>query len=384
MTKRDYYEILEVPKSATKEEIKKAYRKKAIQYHPDKNPDDHTAEEKFKEAAEAYEVLSDDNKKARYDQFGHAGLSGAGGFSGGGMTMDDIFSHFGDIFGDMRGFGFSGFGGGRQQQSQPRMSRGSNLRVKVRLSLQEIAQGTEKKLKLRKYVTCKSCAGTGAEGHQGYSTCGVCNGTGQVTRITNTILGRMQTTSVCGNCGGAGKTITKKCTVCFGEGIVQDEELVTVKIPAGVGEGMQLTVSGRGNAARRGGVNGDLIVVIEEEPHTELVRDGNDLIYPLFISIPDATIGTTVEIPTVDGKVKIKIEPGTQPGKILRLRGKGIPEINGYGNGDLLVTVNVWIPRNVSKEERAVLEKLATSKNFQPQPTQEDKSFFQKVRNLFE
>ena len=388
MTKRDYYEILEVPKSANKEEIKKAYRKKAIQYHPDKNPGNKAAEEKFKEAAEAYEVLSDDAKKARYDQFGHAGVSGAGGFSGGGMSMDDIFSHFGDIFGDLSGFGFGGsgfggFGGGRQQQSQ-RMSKGTNLRVKVRLTLQEIAQGTEKKLKLKKYVTCKSCSGTGADGNTGQSACNVCSGTGQVTRIANTILGRMQTTSVCSNCGGSGKVITKKCTNCYGEGIVQDEELVTVKIPAGVAEGMQLTVSGRGNAARRGGYNGDLMVVIEEEPNAELMRDGNDLIYPLFISIPDAAIGSTVEIPTVDGKVKIKVEPGTQPGKILRLRGKGIPELNGYGRGDLLVTVNVWIPREISREERSILEKLNTSKNFQPQPTQEDRSFFQKVRNFFE
>ena len=382
MAKRDYYEILEVPKSAGKDEIKKAYRKKALQYHPDKNPGDKSAEDKFKEAAEAYEILSDDNKKARYDQFGHAGVSGASGFSGGGMSMDDIFSHFGDIFADMGGFGFSSFGGGRQQGH--RMSRGSNLRVKVKLSLQEIAQGTEKKLKLRKYITCKSCGGSGAEGSGGYSTCHTCNGAGQVTRITNTILGRMQTSSVCNNCGGSGKVITRKCASCYGEGIVQDEELVTVKIPAGVAEGMQLNVSGRGNAARRGGINGDLMVVIEEEPHAELIRDGNDLIYPLFVSIPDAALGTTVEIPTVDGKVKIKVEQGTQPGKILRLRGKGIPEVNGYGRGDLLVTVNVWIPKDVTREERTFLERLSTSKNFQPQPTQEDKSFFQKVRNLFE
>ena len=386
MAKRDYYEVLEVPKTASKDEIKKAYRKKAIQYHPDKNPGDASAEEKFKEAAEAYEVLSDDNKKARYDQYGHAGVGGAGGFSGGGMSMDDIFMHFGDIFNDIGGnFGFSGFGGrGGRQQSQRMMSRGSNLRVKVKMTLQEIAQGTEKKLKLKKYVTCKSCGGTGAEGNNGYSTCNVCNGSGQVTRIANTILGRMQSTSVCSNCGGSGKVITKKCTSCYGEGIVQDEELVSVKIPAGVAEGMQLTVSGRGNAARRGGINGDLIVVIEEETHPELVRDGNDLIYPLFVSIPEATLGTAVEIPTIEGKVKIKVEPGTQPGKILRLRGKGIPEVNGYGKGDLLVTVNVWIPREVTKDERAILEKLIGSKNFQPHPTQEDKTFFQKVRNLFE
>ncbi len=384
MTKRDYYEILEVSKSATKEEIKKAYRKKAIQFHPDKNPGDKAAEENFKEAAEAYEILSDDNKKARYDQFGHAGMNGGGGFGGGGMSMDDIFSHFGDIFGDIGGFGFggfSGFGGGRQGRQT---TKGTNLRVKVRLNLQEVAQGVEKKLKLKKYVSCKSCNGTGAEGASGFSTCSACNGTGQITRITNTILGRMQTSSVCGNCGGTGKIIVKKCTTCYGEGIVQDEEVVTVKIPAGVAEGMQLNVSGKGNAARRGGYNGDLIVAIEEEPHPDLIRDGNDLIYPLFVSIPDATIGTTVEIPTVDGKAKIKVEPGTQPGKILRLRGKGIPDVNGYGKGDLLVTINVWIPKDISKEERATLEKLNASKNFYPQPTREDKSFFQKMRNLFE
>jgi molecular chaperone DnaJ len=381
MAKRDYYEILEVSKSATKEEIKKAYRKKAIQFHPDKNPGDHTAEERFKEAAEAYEVLSDDNKRARYDQFGHAGMNGSAGFGGGGMTMEDIFSHFGDIFGDIGGFGFSGFGGGRQQQ---RMSKGSNLRVKVRLTLQEVAQGAEKKLKLKKYVPCKSCHGSGAEGDSGYSTCSVCHGTGQITRIASTILGRMQTSSVCTTCGGTGKIITKKCTTCYGEGIVQDEEVVTIKIPAGVTEGMQLNVSGKGNAARRGGINGDLMVVIEEDAHPELIRDGNDLIYPLFVSVPDASIGTTVEIPTVDGKVKIKVEPGTQPGKILRLRGKGIPDINGYGRGDLLVTVNVWIPKDLSKEERGTLEKLNTSKNFQPHPNSEDRNFFKKMRNLFE
>ena len=385
MAKRDFYEVLGVPKNASKDDIKKAYRKLAIQYHPDKNPGDKAAEEKFKEAAEAYEVLSDDNKKARYDQFGHAGLGGAGGFSGGGMSMDDIFSHFGDVFSDFGGgsFRFSSFGGGGRQQQQ-RMSRGSNLRVKVKLNLQEIAQGTEKKIKLKKYVTCKTCDGTGAEGRDGFSTCGECKGSGQTIRITNTILGRMQTASMCGTCGGSGKVITKKCTSCYGEGIVQDEDTVTVKIPAGVADGMQLNVSGRGNAARRGGINGDLIVAIEEEPHDELIRDGNDLIYPLFVSIPEAIIGSTVEIPTIDGKVKIKVEPGTPAGKILRLRGKGIPEVNGYGKGDLLVTINVWIPKDVTKEERTMLEKLSKSKNFQPHPTQEDKSFFQRVRNLFE
>ncbi|MDR1672630.1 MAG: molecular chaperone DnaJ [Bacteroidales bacterium] len=380
MTKKDYYEVLEVSKTASKEEIKKAYRKKAIQYHPDKNPGNKEAEEKFKEAAEAYEVLSDDNKKARYDQYGHAGVSGQSEFSGG---MEDIFSRFGDIINDMGGMGgfrFGGFGGGGRQS----VNRGSNLRVKVRLTLDEVANGTEKRLKLKKYIACKTCNGTGAEGSSGYATCNACKGTGHVTRVSNTILGRMQTSTVCSTCGGTGKIITKKCTSCYGEGIVQEEEVVSIKIPAGVAEGMQLTVSGKGNAARRGGINGDLIVVIEEEAHPELIRDGNDLIYSLVISIPDAILGATAEIPTVAGKVKIKVDAGTQSGKILRLRGKGIPDVNGLNVGDLLVSVNVWIPKDVTKEERATLEKLDKSKNFQPNPTKEDNSFFQRVRNLFE
>ncbi|MDR0714712.1 MAG: molecular chaperone DnaJ [Bacteroidales bacterium] len=383
MTKRDYYEVLDVPKSATKEDIKKAYRQKAIQYHPDKNPGNKEAEENFKEAAEAYEVLSDENKRARYDRFGHAGIGGQSGFSGGGMSMEDIFSNFGDIFSDM-GFGFgnfSSFGSGRQGR---RVNKGSNLRVKVKLTLEEIALGTEKKLKLKKYVPCKTCGGTGAEGN-GYSTCTTCKGAGQVTHVVNSILGRMQTTSICNTCGGSGKIITQKCTACYGEGIVQNEEVILVKIPAGVAEGMQLTIGGKGNAARRGGINGDLMVVIEEELHPELTRDGNDLIYPLFISIPDAVMGTTAEIPTITGKAKIKIDAGTQPGKILRLRGKGIPEVNSYRTGDLLVTINVWIPKKgVSREERAILEKLNQSNNFQPHPSPEDKTFFQKMRTLFE
>jgi molecular chaperone DnaJ len=382
MAKRDFYEVLGVSKTATKDEIKKAYRQKAIQYHPDKNPDNKEAEEKFKEAAEAYEVLSDDAKKSRYDQFGHAGVGGQGGYSGDGMSMDDIFSHFGDIFGDM-GFNFGGFNGGGGRQSRM-VSKGSNLRVKVKLNLKEVTQGAEKKMKLKKYVACKTCGGTGAEGKSGYSTCTVCNGTGQVTRIVSSLLGRMQTTSVCNTCGGSGKIITKKCTGCYGEGIVQDEEIVTVKIPAGVAEGMQLTVTGKGNAARRGGINGDLIVVIEEEPDSELIRDGNDLIYSLFLSIPDAVIGTTAEIATVTGKVKIKIDPGTQPGKILRLKGKGVPEVNGYRTGDLLVAINVWIPKEISKEEQTILQNLQNSKHFTPQPSPDDKTFFQKMRNLFE
>ena len=381
MGKRDYYEVLEVSKGATKEEIKKAYRKQALKFHPDKNPGDKKAEENFKEAAEAYEVLSNDDKKARYDRYGHAGVgSAANGFGGAGMTMDDIFSSFGDIFGDAFG-GFGAFGGGRRGR---RVNKGSNLRVKVKLTLQEIANGTEKKLKVNKYNTCNACGGTGADGSTNLSNCSTCHGSGHVTRLTNTMLGQMQTTSVCPSCGGEGKTITKKCPSCYGEGIVQKEEIIKINIPAGVGKGMQMTVGGKGNAPRRGGVNGDLLVVIDEEEHQELIREGNDLIYNLFISIPDATLGTHVEVPTVENNVKIKIEPGTQPGKILRLRGKGLPEVNGYGKGDLLVNVNVWIPKNMSKEEIKIFEKLKDSDSFIPKPDKNDKGFFDRMRGYFE
>lgn len=382
MGKRDYYEVLGVSKNATKDEIKKAYRKQALKYHPDKNPGDKKAEEHFKEAAEAYEVLSNDEKKARYDRFGHAGMgSQGGGFSGHTMTMDDIFSSFGDIFGDAFG-GFGAFGGtGRRGK---RVNKGTNLRVKVKLNLQEIAAGCEKKIKVSKYSTCDTCGGTGAADSSSVADCSTCRGTGHVTRITNTMLGQMQTTSVCPACGGEGKTITSKCTACYGEGIVQKEEIIKINIPAGVGKGMQMTVSGKGNAPRRGGVNGDLLVVIDEEEHPDLLREGNDLIYNLFISIPDAIIGTHVEIPTVDANVKIKIEPGTQPGKILRLRGKGLPEVNGYGRGDLLVNVNVWIPKNLNKEELRVFEKFRESKSFEPAPDKNDKGFFERMRGYFE
>jgi molecular chaperone DnaJ len=381
MGKRDYYEILGVSKEATKEEIKKAYRKQALKYHPDKNPGDKKSEDNFKEAAEAYEVLSSDEKKARYDRYGHAGMgNNGGGFSGQGMTMDDIFSSFGDIFGDAFG-GFGGFGGGRRGQ---RVNKGSNLRVKVKLTLQEIAAGAEKKIKVNKYDTCGSCGGTGAADPSSISTCSTCRGSGQVTRLTNTMLGQMQTTSVCPACGGEGKTITKKCTTCYGEGIVQKEEIIKINIPAGVGKGMQMTVGGKGNAPRRGGINGDLLVVIDEEEHAELIREGNDLIYNLFISIPDAVLGTHVEVPTVDNNVKIKIEPGTQPGKILRLRGKGLPEVNGYGRGDLLVNVNVWIPKNLNKDELKIFEKFSDSDSFTPDPDKNDKGFFERMKGYFE
>nr|WP_321407609.1 molecular chaperone DnaJ [uncultured Carboxylicivirga sp.] len=384
MSKRDYYEILEVSKNASAEEIKKAYRKKAIQYHPDKNQGDKAAEEKFKEAAEAYEVLSNAEKRQRYDQFGHAGVGGAaGGGFGGGMSMDDIFSHFGDIFGGGFG-GFSGFGGfGGSSRGGRRVNKGSNLRVKVKLNLEEIANGAEKKIKVKKYIQCNSCSGTGAADSSSYSNCSTCHGSGQVTRISNTILGQMQTSSTCPTCGGDGKIITNKCTSCAGEGIVRDDEVISLNIPAGVEEGMQLSVSGKGNAARRGGVNGDLLVLIEEEKHPELVRDGNNLIYSLNISIPDAILGTPVEIPTVEGKVKVKIEPGTQPGKILRLRGKGLPEVNSYGRGDLLVQIQVFIPKNISKEDRKAVEKMQTSESFHPS-NGTGESFFSRMKNMFE
>ena len=382
MEKRDYYEVLGVSKSADATEIKKAYRKLALKYHPDKNPGDKEAEEKFKEAAEAYDVLSNEEKRRRYDQFGHAGVGGAGqGGFGGGMSMDDIFSQFGDIFGSFGGFsGFGGFGGGR---SARRVNRGTNLRVKVKMNLQEIATGIEKKIKVKKYVACQHCNGTGAKDGKSYSTCSTCKGSGQVTRVQNTILGAMQTTSTCPTCEGEGKIINEKCTFCNGEGVLMSEEVISINIPAGVGEGMQLSLSGKGNAARRGGVNGDLIVLIEEEEHPELVRDGNDLLYNVFIGYPEAVLGETVEIPTIEGKVKVKIEAGTQPGKILRLRGKGLPDVNGYGKGDLLAKVNVWIPKNLSKDEKKLVEKMKEAEGFKP-GSRDKKSIFSKMKDFFD
>ena len=385
MAKRDYYEILEVGKNATAEEIKKAYRKKALQYHPDKNPGNKEAEENFKEAAEAYEVLSNPEKKQRYDQFGHAGVGSAasgGGFGGGFSDIEDIFSAFGDIFGGHFG-GFGGFGSSRGRSGR-RVSRGSDLRVKVKLNLSEVVNGVEKKIKVKKYVACQHCNGTGAKNSSSFSTCNTCHGSGQVTRITNTLLGQMQTTSTCPTCQGDGKIITEPCNHCAGEGVIRDEEVISINIPAGVGEGMQLNVSGKGNAGRRGGINGDLLVLITEEDHPELVRDGNNLIYNLFLSFPEITLGTTAEIPTVEGKVKVKIDAGTQPEKILRLRGKGVPDVNGYGKGDLLVRVHVWIPKKLSQEEKKALEKLQSSPGFQDGPSSSEKSFFEKMKNIFE
>lgn len=380
-TKRDYYEILGVSKSASDEEIKKAYRKKAIQYHPDKNPGNKEAEEHFKEAAEAYEVLSNSEKRQRYDQFGHAGVGGAsGGGFGGDFSMEDIFSQFGDIFGGHFG-GFGGFGG--SSRGGQRVNRGTNLRVKVKLNLQEIAKGAEKKIKVKKTVACSHCNGTGAENGSSYSTCSTCRGTGAVTRVTNTILGRMQTQSVCPDCQGEGKKITTKCGHCNGEGILNQEEIITINIPAGVSEGMQLSMSGKGNAARRGGVNGDLLILVEEERHSDLIRDENDLIYNLLLSFPTAALGGTVEIPTIDGRVKVKIEPGTQPGKVLRLRGKGLPSVNQYGTGDLLVNISVYVPEALTRDERKTIEKMEESENFKTSPTL-TKKMFERFRNLFD
>ncbi|NLJ01599.1 MAG: molecular chaperone DnaJ [Bacteroidales bacterium] len=383
MAKRDYYDILDVPKSASAEEIKKAYRKKAIQYHPDKNPGDEAAEEKFKEAAEAYEVLSDENKRARYDQFGHAGMSGsAGGGFGGGMSMDDIFSQFGDIFGGHFG-GFGSFGGFGGAQRGRRVNRGSDLRVKVKLSLKEILNGVEKKIKVKKLVSCSHCDGNGSDKGTSLSTCSTCDGSGVVTRVANTILGQMQTTTTCSTCNGEGKSITEKCAHCNGEGIVRDEEVIPIRIPAGVAEGMQLSLSGKGNAARRGGVNGDLLIVVEEEQDPNLIRDDNDVIYNLFLSFPMAALGGTVEVPTIEGVAKVKIEPGTQPGKVLRLRNKGLPSVNGFGKGDELINVNVYVPENLTNKEQEWLEKMDKSKNFIPSKTAK-KTVFDKFKKMFD
>ncbi|HTL80246.1 MAG TPA: molecular chaperone DnaJ [Bacteroidia bacterium] len=381
MSKRDFYEILGVGKGASADEIKKAYRQMAIKYHPDKNPGDKTAEDKFKEAAEAYEVLSNPEKKQRYDQFGHAGVGNAsqGGHGPGGFSMDDIFSQFGDIFGGA--FGGGGFGGGRGGR---RVNRGSNLRIKVKLTLEEIAEGVEKKLKVPKYVSCDKCHGSGAAGGSSTSTCGTCKGTGQTVQYMNTMLGRMQTTATCPTCHGEGQIITDKCKQCHGDGVMRGEEQISVKIPAGVHDGIQLSVSGKGNAAPRGGIPGDLIVVIEEIPHEKFTRDGNNLFFEQHISVPDAAMGTSLEIPTLDGKARVKVEAGTQSGKILRLKGKGLPDLNGYHRGDLLVNIQVWTPTHLSSEEKKILEKLKDSQNFKPNPGKKDKSFFDRMREYFE
>ena len=382
MSKRDYYETLGVSKGAAADEIKKAYRKVAMQYHPDRNPGDKTAEEKFKEAAEAYEVLSDADKKAQYDRYGHAGLSGNGRGYGGGMNMDDIFSQFGDIFGDdVFGSFFGGHRGRSGQRSQG--VRGSNLRVKLKLTFEEIAKGVKKNIKVKKYVLCSTCSGSGAKDKGSIQTCKTCGGSGQVRRVQNTFLGQMQTVTTCPACNGEGSTITSKCGTCKGNGRVYGEETVSIDIPAGVQEGMQLNVNGKGNAGERGGHNGDLIILIEEEPHKELQRDGLNVAYDLYISFPEAVSGIQVEVPTIDGRAKIKIPAGTQSGKIFRLKGKGFPAVNSYEKGDQLIHVNVWTPQHVTPEEKAALEKMALSQNFKPQPDKSEKGFFDKIREMF-
>ncbi|SET75310.1 molecular chaperone DnaJ [Hymenobacter actinosclerus] len=378
-TKRDYYEVLSVAKNAAGDEIKKAYRKVAIKYHPDKNPDDPTAEDKFKEAAEAYEVLSDEQKRARYDRHGHAGMGGGGG---GAQNMEDIFSQFGDIFG---GGGFeSFFGGGRGQQGGRRVRKGSNLRIKLKLDLEEVANGVEKKIKVKRYVACEPCSGTGAKNGTDLKTCQTCQGQGQVKRVVNTMLGQMVSASTCPTCEGEGKVVTSTCDVCKGDGRQLHEEVIPINIPAGVAEGMQLSMTGKGNFPERGGVPGDLLIQIEEEPHELLRREGNNIMFEQYISFVDAALGSNIEVPTIEGKVKIKVEPGTQPGKILRLRGKGIKDINGYGRGDQLIHLNVWTPKSVSGEERELLEKLRDSRNFMPSPGKNDKGFFEKVKEYFQ
>lgn len=381
--KRDYYEILGVAKNATADEIKKAYRKVALQFHPDRNPGNKEAEDKFKEAAEAYEVLNDADKRAQYDRFGHNAFgNGRGnGFGGGGMNMDDIFSQFGDIFGDS-GFG-SFFGGGSARSRRGSGSRGTNLRVKLKLNFEEIAKGASKTIKVKKNVVCTACAGSGAKDKSNVQTCGSCNGSGQVRRVQNTFLGQVQTVTTCPTCNGEGSTIINKCGACRGEGRVYGEETVSMDIPAGVSEGMQLSISGKGNAGERGGSPGDLLVQIEEEAHPQLQRDGLNVAYELYLSFPEAVFGTTAEVPTIDGRAKIKIPAGTQGGKIFRLKGKGFPQVQGYDKGDQLIHVSIWTPQQVTHEEKAMLEKMQASKNFEPHPEKTEKSFFDKVREMF-
>lgn len=366
--KRDYYEVLGVSKGASESEIKKAYRKMALKYHPDKNPDDKTSEEKFKEAAEAYEVLSDADKRARYDRFGHAGLGGGSGH--GGMNMDDIFSQFGDVFGGA--FGGGSFGGSRGGSQR---ARGTNLRVKMKMTLEEIAEGVAKKIKVNKLVNAEGVT---------YKSCSTCNGTGRITRVAQTFLGAMQTQSTCHVCQGAGKMIDKRPADADAQGLKRQEEVIEVNIPAGVEDGMQLSVSGKGNAGPFGGIPGDLIVVIEEIPHEELRREGENLHYEAFINFVDAVLGESIEVPTVNGKAKIKVEPGTQSGKMLRLRGKGLPVLQRHGHGDLFIHINVWTPQKFSKEEKEILEKLRSSENFKPNPDGNEKGFFQRVKDMFQ
>jgi molecular chaperone DnaJ len=390
MTKRDYYEVLGVPKSAAADEIKKAYRKIALQFHPDRNPGDKGAEDKFKEAAEAYDVLSDADKKARYDRFGHAGVGSAAGGPGGGpggMRMEDIFQNFGDIFGDDMFGSFFGGGGGGQRGGRRQGTRGSNLRVKLKMSFLEISTGAQKKIKVKKHVSCGTCAGSGAKDKGSIQTCTTCGGRGQVQRVQQTFLGQMQTVTTCPGCNGEGTTVTAKCPSCRGEGRVFGEETVSLDIPAGVHDGMQLSMGGGGNAGERGGPPGDLLILIEEEAHPQLQRSDLDVVHRLHISFPDAVLGTKVEVPTIDGRAKISIPAGTQSGKVFRLKGKGFPAFQGYDRGDELVEVAVWSPQNLNSEEKAMLEKMRGSDNFQPDAENgkgnEERGFFDKIKDAF-
>jgi len=379
MSKRDYYEILEVPKDADESVIKKAYRKIAMKYHPDRNPDDKAAEEKFKEAAEAYEVLSDADQRARYDRYGHAGVSNQGGFhSAENMTMDDIFSQFGDIFGDSPFESFFGNRGGTRTRGQ----KGSNLRIKLSLTLEEVAEGVRKTIKVKKRVGCGTCKGTGAK-DGAVKNCPTCGGSGYVRQIRSTFLGQMQTTAPCPNCQGTGSIVVEPCTKCRGEGRVIEEEVIDIDVPAGVEDGMQLTMRGKGNAGIKGGPPGDLMIAIEVKPHADLKRDGSNLIYELYVSFPDAALGCSVEIPTLSGPVKIKVPAGTQSGKIFRLNGKGLPSVQSYNRGDQLIYVHIWTPKKLTDEEKRILEKLQGATNFHPSPSKTERGFFERMKDYF-
>lgn len=386
MAKRDYYEVLGVSKDAEQGEIKKAYRKMAMKYHPDKNPGDAKAEESFKEAAEAYDVLSSEDKKARYDRFGHAGMSGGGGGGYSSVNMEDIFSRFSDIFGGGGGgspfesfFGGGGGGGRRRARGQ----RGSDLRVKVKLDMEEVYKGVEKKIKLRRMVSCDTCNGAGAENPSDFQTCGTCNGTGELRRQAGGGFFQQIVVTACPTCQGEGRTLSKACKSCAGEGREETIEVVEIPIPAGISEGMQLTMRGKGHAGRRGGSAGDLQILVEEKPHEFFSRDGDNVVYELFISFPDAALGRSVEVPTLGGKTRFKVSPGTQSGKVFRLKGKGLPNINGYGSGDQLIQVMVWVPKNLTSKERSQLETMQESDNFQPNPSGSDKGFFSRLRDMF-
>lgn len=383
--KRDYYEILGVDKGADENAIKKAYRKVAMQYHPDRNPGDQAAEDKFKEAAEAYEILSDSKKRAQYDRFGHAGMDqmGGSGFSGGGMSMEDILRHFGDVFGEGGSPFDQFFGGSTFRQGSSKGQKGSNLRIKLALTLEEINTGVTKKIKVKKQVSCKTCNGSGAKDKNSVATCSTCKGSGYVHQIKNTFLGQMQSTVVCPKCQGSGKTITANCSTCKGNGRNLEEEMIEIEIPAGVQEGMQLSMRGKGNAGQHGGANGDLLITIEEKTHELFSRDENNIIYDLFLNFADVALGTQVEIPTLSGNVKVKIPAGTQAGKIFRLKGKGLPSLHQYDRGDQLINVNIWTPKNLSSEEVAMLEKMRNMPNFHPKPNSGEKGFFERMKEYF-